>query len=124
MNVTNGTILVIEDDHDTRVAIRLALENTGHRIYSATNGSEGLRLLKKLGNPDLIVVDMIMPIMNGIEFIQAKESDPQYSDIPLLVITSFKEKLQFIGDNSFLMKPLDLDVLLSKVNSYFPVKEA
>lgn len=120
----NRTILVIEDDHDTRVAIRQALENTGHRIYSATNGSEGLRLLRKIGTPDLIVVDMIMPIMNGEEFIKAKEKSKEFAKIPLLVITSFKEKLALIGDNSFLMKPLDLDLLISKVDSYFIVKEA
>lgn len=120
----NRTILVIEDDHDTRVAIRQALENTGHRIFSATNGSEGLRLLRKLDNLDLIVVDMIMPIMNGEEFIKAKENDQQFSHVPLLVITSFKEKLELIGNNPFLMKPLDLDLLISKVDSYFTVKEA
>lgn len=120
----NRTILVIEDDHDTRVAIRQALENTGHRIYSATNGSEGLRLLRKIGSPDLIVVDMIMPIMNGEEFIKAKEEDKDFAGIPLLVITSFKEKLALIGDNAFLMKPLDLEVLISKVDSFLNLKEA
>lgn len=120
----NRTILVIEDDHDTRVAIRQALENTGNRIFSATNGSEGLRLLRKLDSLDLIIVDMIMPIMNGEEFIKAKEQDEKYAAIPLLVITSFKEKLDLIGNNSFLMKPLDLDLLLNKIDSYFNVKEA
>lgn len=120
----NRTILVIEDDHDTRTAIRQALEDNGHRIYSATNGSEGLRLLKKIEKLDLIVVDMIMPIMNGEEFIKAKEENDVYAKVPLLVITSFKEKLSFIGNNAFLLKPLDLELLLSKVDSCFNLKEA
>lgn len=115
----SGIILVIEDDHDTRVAIRQALESEGHNVYSATNGSEGLRLLSKISHPSLIILDMVMPLMNGDEFLRIKENDPELKDIPTLVVTSYKEKLDLIGNNNFLMKPFDLDMFVDEINSYF-----
>jgi CheY-like chemotaxis protein len=110
----SNTILVIEDDHDIRAAFRQSLENMGHRVFSATNGSEGLLLLKKLVRPDLIILDMFMPVMNGEEFLKEKNSDEQFRSIPLLALTTYDEKILLIGNSPFFVRPNNSTMILKE----------
>ncbi len=104
-------ILVIEDDHDTRVSIRGVLESEGYHIYTATNGMDAFNLLDKIPTPGLIFLDLVMPIMNGWEFFSALKKDPSRAHIPVAVVTVIPEKALGLDAMSVLEKPLDLEAL-------------
>lgn len=109
-------ILIIEDDHEIRVCFRRILEDYNFNIFSATNGQDALLLLSKLKElPSLIISDISMPIMDGNEFVRAKNNDERLKDIPVLIITAQEEKIKLEGNLPVLLKPLDLNVLVSKV---------
>lgn len=114
-------ILLIDDDHDNRVALRMALENSGYTVLTAANGQLGLSLLDKMKSlPDLVLLDMVMPLMDGEEFLNITEAHPRYKDLQILVLSSYKEKLELIKDRKpALLKPLDLNEFVSKVESFF-----
>lgn len=109
------SILIVEDDHDTRVALRQSLENAKYVVYSASNGLDALNLLKKNVAPDLILLDLRMPLMNGEDFLKIKNSLETLADIPVMIITAHKDKLSLVPDQPFMKKPLDLDKLLQVI---------
>lgn len=110
----NGLILLIEDDHDIRVAIRSTLEQAHYEVLSAPNGRSALEILKQF-TPDLIVLDMIMPIMDGEEFLQQKNKSPKLAEVPVVMISAFEEKLKVMTDGTKLKKPFDMEKLLSSI---------
>ncbi len=121
-----GRILIIDDDPDITEAMTVVLENRGYEVDSAADGSEGMEKLKA-NRPDVIVLDVMMRTrQEGFEFSRELKSNPDYKDIPILMLTAVKEKtgLDFkptAGDESwlpveeFLDKPVKPDVLLEKV---------
>lgn len=115
-------ILIIEDDHDIRVAYRSALEDHGLEIYSACNGRDGLSLLSKI-TPKLIILDISMPIMNGFEFLKAKEQHPAFKDIPVLIVTCHFEKQEALKKHACLFKPIEIDTFTTVVSSYLKEME-
>lgn len=114
MDNSNGLILLVEDDHDIRVAVRQALEMGKYTVHSAPNGRDALKLIRKQ-KPDLIILDMVMPLMDGEEFLRQKSSDESLSDIPVVLISAFEDKLKIHSDTPNMKKPLDLDLILQKV---------
>lgn len=115
-------ILLIDDDHDNRVALRMALENSGYSVQTAANGQIALLMLEKMkGLPDLILLDMVMPLMDGEEFLKIMEADERYKDLKVLILTSFKDKIEIFKDRKpTILKPMDLNDFVSKVGSFFP----
>lgn len=123
-----GRILIIDDDPDITEAMAVVLENKGYEVQSALDGAEGMERLKQ-GRPDLIVLDVMMRTsQEGFDFSRALKQNPEYKDIPILMLTAVKQKtgLDFkaeAGDESwlpveeFLDKPVKPDVLLEKVES-------
>jgi len=86
-----ASILIVDDEPDVRFMIRLILEHAGHQVTEAANGTMALqRLEEKL--PDLIVTDIMMPVMNGVEFIASLRADPVMSGIPILAVTGDPER--------------------------------
>lgn len=79
--------LVVEDEDDIRTLLVDQLEDKGCRVKSASNGSSGLRRVKQ-SKPDIIFVDIVMPVMDGIEFIEALKGDPETIDIPVVLLTA------------------------------------
>jgi CheY-like chemotaxis protein len=124
----SGRILIIDDDPDITEAMTVVLENRGYEVDSAADGSEGMEKLKA-NRPDVIVLDVMMRTrQEGFEFSRELKTNPDYKDIPILMLTAVKEKtgLDFkttAGDESwlpveaFLDKPVKPDVLLEKVQS-------
>lgn len=110
----NNLILLVEDDHDIRVALRQSLEMANYQVISAPNGKDALKIIQKQ-KPDLIILDMVMPLMDGEEFLRYKDSDSSLTDIPVMLISAFEEKLKVIPVRPKLKKPLDLDEVLQKV---------
>jgi CheY-like chemotaxis protein len=111
---TSGLILLVEDDHDIRVALRQSLEMADYTVLSAPNGADALRIVRK-EKPDLIILDMVMPLMDGEEFLRAKDSDASLSEIPVMLISAYEDKLKVSPTRPNLKKPLDLDEILEKV---------
>ena len=112
------TILVVEDDHDTRVSLRQSLESEGKFVFSAGNGKQGLEVLHRIKPPCLILLDLVMPVMDGEEFIKAIETDPSLHTIPVVVVSAFPEKAKTLLAKAFVAKPVDLKTLLKAVSDY------
>jgi CheY-like chemotaxis protein len=113
------TILVVEDDHDTRVALRDAFEAQGYCVFSATNGRDALRVLPSLAAPVLVLLDQNLPLMTGDEFLRAKITDNKIASIPVIVMSAVSDRTQGLGASAFFSKPLDVDTLIDKVNTFF-----
>ncbi|HXH32768.1 MAG TPA: response regulator [Bacteriovoracaceae bacterium] len=115
------SILVIEDDHDIRVAIRQSLEDCGYYVHSVSNGWDGLTLLERIAAPSLIILDLSMPIMNGEEFLKLKVLNQKIVDIPVLVTSCHENRLSALADYPTMKKPIDMEVFLKKVASCIKV---
>ena len=116
-----SNILVIEDDLEIRNALTEILAAEGYSVQSAPNGQEGLDLLRK-GNhrPHVIILDLMMPIMDGWIFRNHQLQDPELSKIPVLVITAdgnAKAKAKAMNALAGIRKPIDLDELLEAIKT-------
>ncbi|NOY67670.1 MAG: response regulator [Gammaproteobacteria bacterium] len=81
------SVLLIEDDQDARVLVKTMLEKHGWKVDEAENGKEGLKCLK-IKRPALILLDLMMPEMNGFEFIDEFRKQPEWGDIPVIILTA------------------------------------
>ena len=118
MTVPEPTVLVVDDDIDIREAICLVLSHSGYRTLTASNGEEALNTLRAEAAIDLVLLDMMMPVMDGWGFRNAQPDGPAFSKIPVVVLTGdgrASSKAQVIGASGYLKKPLDLDDLLRVV---------
>ena len=113
------SILVVEDDEDIRNAIIDLLENEGYIADSAINGKDALEKLRKIKNkPCLVLLDMMMPIMNGRDFLDEVMKDARLAPIPVLIVSAVADKSNTAGSVGFLKKPIDIDVVLKVVSQY------
>src|SRR5690349_9209397 len=109
-------VMVIEDDFAIRETLRELLEDEGYRVVGAANGMEALHRLKGGRAPQLILLDLMMPIMDGWEFRTAQQSDPALADIPVVVISAdhgLDKKVGSLAADGYLAKPFELDALLA-----------
>ena len=113
------SILLVEDDRDSREGLAYILEDAGHTVAVAPNGREALNLLEKGIRPAVILLDLMMPVMNGWEFLEERRRRPPIAAIPVVVLTaaSLDQKLSALGVES-MRKPIDGDKLLEVVKSY------
>ena len=112
------SILVVEDDHEIRVSIRQALEGEGYFVFSAANGIDGIAMLNRIKPPSLILLDQQMPLMGGEEFLKIKSRDANFATIPVIVVSAAQNKCHSSDVVSFIVKPLDIDKLLSAVKQH------
>ena len=116
-----ATILVIEDYSDTRELLSGMLRYKGFRVIEAEDGLEGL--LKASANyPDLIILDLALPEMDGVEAARRIHAQPKLSHTPIFVISAFVTKeveadVRSAGCVAIFPKPFDVDQLLKKINS-------
>jgi len=114
-----GPILLVDDDIELRDELALALTEAGYQVTSAANGREALELLKARPLPRLIVLDLLMPVMNGWDFCLATRSDPTVGKIPIVVtsgaVSRDPSSPYYIDVDDFITKPFDLDDLLVKI---------
>jgi CheY-like chemotaxis protein len=111
-------ILLIEDESDIRTILKDALEWEGYRVYTASNGKEGMETLLEMPTPCLILLDLMMPVMNGWEFANALQTDRAYVDIPIVALSAFSDPEKKIRAQGFIKKPVDLDFLLGLVREH------
>lgn len=116
------TILIVEDDQSIRSTLKLALEIQGYTVFAAANGKEGLETLSQMPKPCLILLDLMMPVMDGWGFAEALGQDANFAHIPVIVITAFsdvsRDKAEALRAKLILGKPLDLDILFREAAKY------
>lgn len=115
-----GTILIVDDDPIVRQGLRAVLEREGYAVALAANGSEALSYLTFNDLPALIVLDMMMPRMDGWKFLSAFRQTPSWSGVPVIVTTAMGiaslEWAQSQGAVDLLKKPFDEDALCRAVH--------
>jgi CheY-like chemotaxis protein len=121
------TVLVVEDDDDIREIFTEVLKSRGYAVLAASSGSEALETLRAQSDatrPDLILLDLMMPDMDGKQFMQHRSRDATIADIPVVVVTAAgaqKQRAAGIHADGWLSKPVDLDRLLAAVAKYCQV---
>lgn len=110
--------LIIEDDEDIRESFKFALEFEGYRVFTACNGKDAISVLSKIPKPCLIFLDLMMPVMNGVEFLKAIENEKAYSSIPVVVVSAFTDRAKNIKVNQIVSKPIDLAKVLDIAKEY------
>lgn len=113
-------VLVIDDSRTVRAIIGKTLRELGMDVIEAANGREGLDQLHQASGVGLVLVDWNMPVMNGLEFIQAVRADRTLDPIRIMMVTTETEQEQVLraleaGANEYLMKPFTPEVLIAKL---------
>jgi CheY-like chemotaxis protein len=114
-------ILIVEDDFDIREALTQILEEEGYAVRGASQGREALDLVAEAGAPRLILLDLMMPVMNGWQFRSEQLKDPALAPVPVLVISAdpqVQQKAASLGAAGLLRKPISLDDLLQAVKTH------
>lgn len=113
-------ILLIEDDAGIRESVAECLLSEGYEVSPVSNGVEGLEHLRQAARPDLIVLDLVMPLMNGSQFLQALRADPAFKDLPVVLMTAAMPSagMPIPQADGYLAKPFELDDLLDAVERY------
>lgn len=114
-------ILVVDDDADIRALVETRLRRLGHRVVSAGSGEEALGLIAEKGSPELVVLDVLMPGMSGLELLGTIREDPDLSRVPAIflsgrVLESDIEAGRALGAR-YLTKPVVLSALASAVDT-------
>jgi DNA-binding response OmpR family regulator len=110
--------LIVEDDADVAEALSLILYDAGYDAEIARNGSEGLERLRSGAPPSLILLDLMMPIMDGFEFRRQQLSTNAFAKVPVVVVTADGDGARKAAEMGIdcLMKPIDIDALLASVS--------
>ena len=111
------SVLVVDDEADMRDALGEALEDAGYRVFHAANGAEGLELLCDLAGPCAVILDLTMPVMNGIELYRIMKETPALADIPVVVSTTDPSRAP--KGVPLMKKPVSLESLLTTVAALF-----
>lgn len=119
-----GTVLFVEDTSDQRDLVAVFLEINGYRVELANDGVEGLAQARQT-KPDLILLDLGMPIMDGFQMMEELQADETLKDIPIVIISawtgaSHRERAKEAGAKAFITKPFELTHVLETVKKYVP----
>jgi CheY-like chemotaxis protein len=113
------TLLLVEDDADIRMSLRLLLECEGFAVLTAADGSDALEQLAR-HQVDLIVTDLMMPQLDGLDLIRRVNSTPELAHLPIVVMTAYDDRFmkaaKTAGAQAVLRKPDDLEQLAETVN--------
>ena len=114
-------ILVVEDDPDTRQAMTTVLELEGYEVVSVANGKEALEHMRRDGRPAVILLDLMMPVLDGWQFRAEQKQDQSLASIPVVVVSAdgaVQQKAASLGAAGYLQKPVEVDELLRVVGQY------
>lgn len=112
--------LVVDDSGAIRKVERKYLEEMGFEVLEAENGEEALKVVEENPDLDIILLDWHMPVMNGYEFLVKLRSNPKWSNIKVMMVTTENQQKSVIdaimaGANEYLMKPFDKEMLETKI---------
>jgi CheY-like chemotaxis protein len=114
-----GTILIVEDDEDSRFVYRLLFEDEGYSVALARSGDEGLRMARE-GHPDAVLMDVSIPGIDGWTATERLKGDPETADIPVIVLTAHafpedRKRASEVGCDVFLTKPCEPRDVMNEV---------
>ena len=118
---SSSVILIVEDDYALREALRTALQEEGFSVLAAGNGVEALEILAREDLPFLILLDMMMPVMDGREFQQEMAKSARLATIPVIILSAYVQSCVAAGTNGVqfvLRKPIGLTGLLAYIGRY------
>jgi len=118
---TQQEILVVDDDCDIRAVLAVLLESEGYRVTEAENGEIALKAVRNGGKPDLMLLDLMMPVLSGFELLEmVADGDPDLNAVPIFVVSAFGEppmnEGQHGGVKRCFRKPIDMNTLLTAVH--------
>jgi CheY-like chemotaxis protein len=117
--VSQCPVLIVEDDEDLREMMAQLLTLEGFQTAAVANGREALDYLHQATRPDVILLDLMMPIMDGWEFRRRQQADPVLAPVPVIVLSALDQaRAANLNATAFLKKPLDFDRLLTLVRSH------
>ena len=112
-------VLIVEDDADLREMMAQLLALEGFGATTAANGLEALEYLERGAKPDVILLDLMMPVMDGWEFRRQQQSDPALAGVPVIILSALDQRRAAeVNAAAVLKKPLDFDRLLELVRQY------
>jgi CheY-like chemotaxis protein len=110
------SVLVVDDEVDIREAVTELLLDEGYEVLDASDGAEAIQKARA-HHPSVVLLDLMMPGMNGWEFCARRKGDPELEGIPVIVLSALG-RVQGLGAAGYLQKPFDLDELLSAVKAH------
>jgi CheY-like chemotaxis protein len=117
------TVLIIDDHDDIRAILRDVLEEEGYQVQVAGNGEEGLQALRRSPHPCVVVLDLVMPVMDGWQLLAAMHADDHLRAVPVIVLTaaiSRNESMVVPGATAVFRKPVDPYDLLAAIEEAMP----
>lgn len=118
IQATPDRLLLVEDDRSIRDALQTLLEQEGYTVDTAENGQVGLQHLRAGVLPRLILLDLSMPVMDGVQFRRAQLAEPALADIPVVVCSALSaEDARHLKPAAYIEKPVDIAALLSTIRS-------
>lgn len=123
-----SVILIIEDNRDLVLSLEAHLRRTGHEIVSAFDGVEGLEKLDATPATELVLLDVMMPRMDGYQVLTRLRSGDRWRDLPVIVLSAFGDSDQVVrglslGANDFLVKPFDFGELIARVSTQLRIRQ-
>lgn len=117
------TIVVVDDDRDIRMILRANLEDEGYAVLEAGGGREALEIIKE-SDPDLVVLDIMMPEVDGYDVLQELRSTPEFADLPVVLLTARRQESDVwegwsAGADYYITKPFKMDELLKFIRYIF-----
>ena len=122
MTTDQKTIMVVEDYDDTRLLLRKVLEQLGYNVLEASNGQEAVDIAGR-EHPDLILMDLDLPILDGIAATQRIRQHADLESVPIVAVTAYPMSYTHVkafakGCNEYMPKPIDMTELANLVNRY------
>lgn len=122
VNESRGTILYVEDNPDNRLLIRRILGSEGYSVHEAPSALKALEILKKL-HPNLILMDINMPEMDGYTLTANIRSLPNLKDVPIIALTANvmkgdRERSIQAGCDGYIQKPIDIDMIVTQIERF------
>lgn len=118
MTSNSTTVLVVDDDAEIRQAIAEVLDDEGYAVLLAANGKEALDLIAAGQRPDVILLDVMMPVMDGWHFLSARLKHPDLIEVPIIIISAGQEaerEARKVGVFEVAKKPLHVDDLIHRI---------
>jgi CheY-like chemotaxis protein len=124
LDLTGVTVLVVEDHEDSRDLLRQIVASTGATVLAAANGEEAIALLTTRPPPDLVFCDLVMPRMNGFQFVDWLRRQPHLARIPVIAVSALGADADFMrtwsaGFTGHLVKPIDFWTIAAQLHRVF-----
>ncbi|MCZ7687359.1 MAG: response regulator [Sandaracinaceae bacterium] len=115
----SGCVLIVEDDPDIRETLQHILESAGYEAPAAANGREALDRLARMKAPCLVLLDLMMPVMDGWAFLKALDQDEALAGVPIVIVSAYTDRAGSLERAAqVLKKPVDIQALMDVVREH------